>query len=280
VEQIETKTLKIRHRRPAIKDLSDGNQTLNVSEHFYSVQGEGHSTGVPAYFIRLRGCNLMCGGRDGRLVKSGEATWWCDTEYVWRKGKQTSFDSIIKAWEDENILEWVLQGRVHVIWTGGEPTLSKHQRDIVAFLDYLQEKYHEKLGVFKVCYNEIETNGTLHIDADLFDHLDQINCSVKLANSGMPLEKRRCAAGLQRIMEHHDYWFKFVISNEEDLEEIKEDFVRPFNIPPHRVLMMPGLDSRKDYHERTRFCLEMAKKYGYTGLTRLHVSAWDKTTGV
>ncbi len=26
--------------------------------------------------------------------------------------------------------------------------------------------------------------------------------------------------------------------------------------------------------------LEMAKKYGYIGLTRLHVSAWDKLTGV
>ncbi len=26
--------------------------------------------------------------------------------------------------------------------------------------------------------------------------------------------------------------------------------------------------------------LEMAKKYGYVGLTRLHVSAWDKLTGV
>ena len=44
--------------------------------------------------------------------------------------------------------------------------------------------------------------------------------------------------------------------------------------------MMPGLDSQDNFHERTRFCLEVAKKYGYIGLTRLHVSAWDKLTGV
>jgi hypothetical protein len=44
--------------------------------------------------------------------------------------------------------------------------------------------------------------------------------------------------------------------------------------------MMPGLDSQEDYHERTRFVLEMAKKYGYRGLTRLHISAWDRATGV
>ena len=43
---------------------------------------------------------------------------------------------------------------------------------------------------------------------------------------------------------------------------------------------MPGLDSQKNFHERTLFSLEMGKKYGYIGLTRLHVSAWDKTTGV
>ena len=52
------------------------------------------------------------------------------------------------------------------------------------------------------------------------------------------------------------------------------------NIPVKRVLMMPGLDKQEDYHERTKFCMEMGKKYGYTALTRLHVSAWDQLTGV
>ena len=64
------------------------------------------------------------------------------------------------------------------------------------------------------------------------------------------------------------------------MKEIEEDFVKPFNISPSKVVMMPGLDKQEDYHERTRFCMEMAKKYGYVGLTRLHVSAWDQTTGV
>ena len=56
--------------------------------------------------------------------------------------------------------------------------------------------------------------------------------------------------------------------------------VEPFNIPAKRVLMMPGLDHQDNYHERTLFCMEMAKKYGFTGLTRLHISAWNQTTGV
>lgn len=257
--------------------------TLNLSENFYSVQCEGASTGYPAYFIRLQGCNLMCGGRDGALMKEGKATWWCDSEAVWRKGAVTSIEDLIDDWVKEDILEWVLNGRVHLIWTGGEPTLKKHQKNIVECLDYINKKFigdrpeeYYRLPI----YNEIETNGTQYIEDKLFRELDQINCSVKLANSGEPYERRFNPASLKRIMEHDNYWFKFVISKEDDMTEIREDFINPLEIPANKILMMPGLDCQKNFHERTRFCLEMAKKYGYIGLTRLHISSWDQTTGV
>jgi organic radical activating enzyme len=171
-------------------------------------------------------------------------------------------------------------GRVHIIWTGGEPTIPKHQRAIVAFDHYLDEYCLEKTGFFCKSYNEIETNGTIIIQDDLFDMLNQINCSVKLANSGMSKKRRINAAAIEKMMTHENYWFKFVISTEDCLKEIETDFIKPFNIPHDKVLMMPGLDSQDNYHERTRFSLEMAKKYGYIGMSRLHVSAWDKLTGV
>ena len=254
--------------------------TLNVSEGFYSVQCEGVTTGYPAYFIRLKACNLMCGGTDGSLMKEGKATWWCDTEYVWKRGLEKPFYRLIKEWENEGIDEWIYQGRIHLVWTGGEPTIPKHQKAIAAFDRYLGEVSLEKTGFFSKSYNEIETNGTIYIEDELFDVLDQINCSVKLANSGMDRNRRIRPEALKRIMEHKNYWFKFVISTEEDLKEIEQDFIRKFDIPPEKVLMMPGLDRQEHFHERTKFCLEMAKKYGYVGLTRLHISAWDQTTGV
>ena len=253
--------------------------TLNISEDFYSVQGEGNTSGVPAYFIRLKACNLMCGGADGSLMKEGKATWWCDTEYVWRKGLEKPFSYLEDRWVDEGILDWVLDGRVNLIWTGGEPTIPKNQKAIVSFLKWLHKKYDRLQSKLHV-YNEIETNGTVYIESDLFPKINQINCSVKLANSGMDKKRRIVPKALERVMMHPNYWFKFVISNESDLEEIQTDFIKPFNIPPKRVLMMPGLDKQENYHERTKFCMEMGKKYGYTGLTRLHVSAWDQTTGV
>ena len=251
---------------------------LDISEQFYTVQCEGATTGVPAYFIRLKACNLMCGGRDGELMKTGEATWWCDTEAVWRQGMMKPFYRVTQAWEQEGITDWVLDGRVHLIWTGGEPTIPKHQKSIVAFLNWLEKEHGQNKTV--MAYNEIETNGTIPLTPELSDRMQQINCSVKLANSGMPAARRINPTAIESIMNHPNYWFKFVISNEEDLEEIETDFIQPFNIPASKVLMMPGLDSQKNFHERTAFCLEMAKKYGYIGLTRLHVSAWDKLTGV
>ena len=102
--------------------------TLSLSESFYSVQCEGATTGYPAYFIRLKGCNLMCGGKGGSLVEEGKATWWCDSEAVWRQGKKTDIQVLIDDWKREGILEWVLEGRVHLVWTGGEPTLKRHKK--------------------------------------------------------------------------------------------------------------------------------------------------------
>lgn len=278
------------------------NETLNVSEHFYSVQCEGHTTGYPAYFIRLMNCNLSCGVSDkmirnmkkgievhepgnfvGDLHKEGKATWTCDTIPVWIKSVKLSFEDIIKSWEEQGIKEWINKGRINIIWTGGEPTLPISQKGINSFLKwYLNIAKQENIGEpYNLnLYNEIETNGTGYIEDELFNNINQINCSVKLTNSGMSKERRIVPKALKRIMEHDNYWFKFVISTEEDMKEIEEDFIKPFNIPYRRVILMPALDSQKDFHERTRFSLEMGKKYGYIGLTRLHVSAWDKTCGV
>lgn len=212
-----------------------------------------------------------CGGKDGKLMESGQATWWCDSEYQWRKSVPTSFDDLINKWKEEGIYDRILKGHIHLIWTGGEPTLPEHQIAISNFLDYLNSD---------TVYSEIETNGSLYINDNLFNKLNQINCSAKLANSGIKENKRINQDAINRIMSHSNYQFKFVISNEEDLIEIQNSFVIPFNINPMNVVLMPGLSKREDFHERTNFTMEMAKKYGYIGLTRLHISAWDMTTGV
>lgn len=271
---------------------------LMISSDFYTIQGEGISSGIPAYFVRLGICNLTCGMSraftnmiakekkledgeifEGDLHKEGKATWTCDStsQWLWR-GEDKDFDYLINRWKEEGVYEDIKKGLVHVIWTGGEPTIKGHQVAISNFTNYWLSRYLDKNDV-KPFY-EIETNGTIVIDEPLFTMIDQINCSPKLANSGMTEKQRIVPAAIKRIMEHKNYQFKFVISTEEDVLELFRDFVEPFNIPLKNVVCMPGLDDASEFEERTRFCLEMAKKYRFRGLTRLHIAAWDKTLNV
>jgi organic radical activating enzyme len=278
----------------------DPNKLL-ISSDFYSVQGEGISTGIPSYFIRLGLCNLTCGMSnrflkalinekelaDGEIFKGdleleGKATWTCDStsQWAWR-GEDKEFQYLIDRWKEQGIYDDILNGTIHLIWTGGEPTIKGHQEAIANFFKYWisVEPYFKKISRSHP-FNEIETNGTVVIDQPLFDHLEQINCSPKLSNSGMTEKQRIKPEAIKRIMEHSNYTFKFVISNEEDVQEIFRDFIVPFSVPLTNVVCMPGLDSQTDFHERTQFVLEMAKKYKFRGLTRLHISAWDKTLNV
>lgn len=94
---------------------------LKVVEIFYSIQGEGANTGMPAIFIRLSGCNKKC--------------WYCDTE--WSQNIEMTIQEIV-----ESIQQYPCR---NIIWTGGEPTLQLNNEILEYFSDY---------------YNCIETNGT------------------------------------------------------------------------------------------------------------------------
>lgn len=272
---------------------------LLISSDFYSVQGEGKSSGVPSYFVRLGICNLSCGMSrtfannllkeksledgeifEGDLHKEGKATWTCDStsQWLWR-GEEKDFQYLINRWKEQEIYDDILNGTIHIIWTGGEPTIKGHQEAISNFTSYWFDNAGVELEQFKPYY-EIETNGTLYIEDKLWGSLDQINCSPKLSNSGMTKKQRINPDAIERIMEHENYQFKFVISNEDDVKELFRDFVEPFNIPLKNVVCMPGLDDAVNFEERTRFCLEMAKKYRFTGLTRLHIAAWNRVINV
>jgi len=248
---------------------------LKISEHFYSIQGEGASVGVPAYFIRLQNCNLMCGGPGGCMVKDGKATWWCDSEVIWRKGVETTNEELYKSFEDQGLLKGILNGNIHLVWTGGEPTLPRHQEGIAEFLTFMRQKHIDAIP-----FNEIETNGTIVVKNDFYNWFEQINCSPKLANSGMSESMRVNPEAIRQIVSHEGGFFKFVISTEEDIKEIQDTFITPFDISDDQIIIMPGVDNREDLPERTRFLFEMTKKYGYRGVTRQHILAWNRVTGV
>lgn len=280
----------------------DPNKLL-ISETFYSIQGEGKTTGVPSVFIRLTHCNLSCGFSQkyvndyrrgkipevtagtikGDLHGQGVANWTCDSMPVWIRGREWEFQELIDKWKEEGIYADICKGLIHLIWTGGEPTIPGHQDSISNFNKYWEETEQNEHGeswLHATVFQEIETNGTIYIYPDLSMFLNQINCSAKLSNSGMAENQRINPKAIQRIMEHNNYQFKFVVSNEDDIEEMFVDYINPHKIPLENVCCMPGMDKQSEYFERTRWIMEMAKKYKFRATTRQHIAAWNQATGV
>lgn len=247
--------------------------SLSVSEHFYSIQGEGPTTGVPAVFLRLRGCNLMCGGlatvEDG-LLHDG-ATWRCDTIEVWLDGTKMTVEQLGGVFEGRGYIDPLRRG-AHLVVTGGEPLIQ--QDGVSSFLEHLLDQHDLRPHV------EVETNGTLEPSPGMLRRVDQWNVSPKLANSGMPEGKRVRVDALAALIRSGRTFFKFVVATEADVQEAVDTFVRPFALPVDRVYLMPAAETREELDRIFPIVAELAKQRGYRAGNRMHLQLWDKKTGV
>lgn len=106
------------------------NSWLQISELFYSLQGESTFSGLPCVFIRLSGCNLRC--------------TYCDARYSYEEVSQD------KSIEDLLVYtEYYPQAIVEI--TGGEPLL---QPEVYRLMEALLVRGRTVL---------LETNGSLPI---------------------------------------------------------------------------------------------------------------------
>lgn len=239
---------------------------LAVSEVFYSVQGEGKTVGIPSVFVRLGGCNLMCGGMgtqfDGEL--HNEAEWRCDTVEVWMKAQSKEMNEIL----DEECLEAVKNG-AHIILTGGEPTMQ--QAGLEEFIKYL--KFDLNLDPFF----EVETNGTIMPNEFLLNNIGLWNCSPKLKNSGNDKSITYKPEVIKELNKHNTI-FKFVVNGEKEWKEIQEDYL--YLVDKKKVYLMPAGENQELLNKTKEDVVEIAKKNYLNFTTRLHIEIWNKKTGV
>ena len=116
----------------------------HVNEIFFTLQGEGAHSGIPAVFVRFSGCNLRCP--------------WCDTDFT--DSTPMTVEQIVSTMLD--LYDTPNERRKMCVLTGGEPSLQVDQPLIDAL---------HKAG-FYIC---IETNGT----HPLPEGIDWITCSPK-----------------------------------------------------------------------------------------------------
>ena len=228
---------------------------MRISEIFYSIQGEGRLSGVPSVFIRTSGCNLRC--------------VWCDTPYTsWNpEGKEMTLEEILHA-----IKSYPLD---HVVLTGGEPLLSHEIEELSVTL--------KTAGA----HLTIETAATIFKPVSC----DLVSMSPKLSNS-TPWQKQngRFAAMhdqhrlnynvVQQFIDNYDYQLKFVVDREQDFAEVRQIVEALKNVDTSRVLIMAQARNRRQLHQKSRWIVELCKKFGYGYSPRLHIELYGNRRGV
>lgn len=240
-------------------------------EIFYSIQGEGKSTGIPSIFVRTALCNLHC--------------IWCDTDYTWN-WVGTRFRHVNDAnpgYQKFSKKDWIAECSIaevaksvgaypckNVILTGGEPMLQ--QVGLVALMLQLRSESSEYRF-------EVETNGTLIPNTEFDSAIDQYNVSPKLGNSANPRKLREKPTALRFFAQSPKANFKFVVAEKTDLEEVLA-LIKTYEIAPEKVWLMPEGTHAKVLAKRRIWLVETCKTFGFRYSDRLHVQIWGAKKGV
>ena len=230
-------------------------------EIFASLQGEGASAGEPCAFIRLSRCNLAC--------------VWCDTAYTWRfagdarphragiahdrKANQITLSPLEAARRIDRF-----EPRRLVV-TGGEPLL---QAPALAELAALLPDHAI----------EVETNGTVEPPARFDAYVDQYNVSPKLAHSGNAAALALPAARLRQWASEPRAFFKFVIAEPADVDEVLA-LQHTFHLPRERIFLMPEGTDSATLRARGEWLAPLAERQGFRLSDRLHIHLYGDTRG-
>ncbi len=230
-------------------------------EIFYTLQGEGASSGLPAIFVRLSLCNLQC--------------VWCDTPYTWlwtnmphNFAKPFNPAKEIVLVEVEQILAEVKKYPQcdTVVITGGEPLLQ-------------QEKLVELFVQLRLMGKriEVETNGTI-VPTGVDCYVTQYNVSPKLESSGNLQKKRDISEAMIFFNQSPKTWFKFVATNELDLNEVMA-LIKKYSIIKTKVILMPEGVTETEIRAKQDWIQQFCKDHGFRFCTRLQIFLYDSKRG-
>lgn len=215
--------------------------TLDVSDLYVTVQGEGSFTGKPLVLLRLQGCDVGCP--------------WCDTAYTWARDAKNEQDSIPDALGDNEkwvaadvriIADFVMSikppGVEWVLLTGGEPA----QQPLGPLLAALH------MRGLKV---QLETSGT---GKEKLGHVDWVTLSPKVGMPGGVSMKLHAINSASEI--------KWVVGKDDDVAKFK-DFLEQWQIPPDVPKWVQPLSQSE---KATELCIRAAAEYGWSVSLQTH----------
>lgn len=204
---------------------------LNVSEIFYSIQGEGKNAGRPAVFLRLSACNLW----KNKDVPSKSCPY-CDTPALFNS-TEMSMEYVL-----DKISALMIAGyskSTGLVITGGEP-----------MLQLTPEILHPLIGISS--WVDIETNGTISIDA-----FDLMRAQSK--GSSKPINFS-CSPKTSKFISNADQ-YKVLVPNKTDMLDKCMYLTDPSNIYLQPVEPKVGIES-SEYKENLNKTITLALDTG------------------
>ena len=147
-----------------------------------------------------------------------------------------------------------------------------HMKAIEDYLAWFVQYYGFKPFV------EVETNGTITPSETMVENVDQWNVSPKLESSGETFEKRFSIPALTAFNVLENVMFKFVISYENDLIEVIQQFGTYIDLK--KAVLMPAGETQKALKKTRQMVAEQCIKLNMRYSDRLHVVIWNEKTGV
>ena len=167
---------------------------MKISEIFLSIDGEGIRTGYPVIFIRAHGCQLRCS--------------YCDSMY------SVEGSDFVDMTIDEILKKVSSYSCKRITFTGGEPLIQNDALDVIKRL--VRSGYEVN----------IETNGAIDL-SNLRDPSwcygfmrDNIIITMDWKSISSKMSKHMLQSNL-KYLDNKDV-LKFVVSSQEDLEQMKE----------------------------------------------------------
>lgn len=213
--------------------------TYNVSEIFFSVQGEGTRAGRPCTFIRLQGCKLRC--------------VWCDTPYALDHRVKEN----IMTW-DQVVAEIERIGCSFVEFTGGEPL---EQENVFPLMSYLCDRGYEVA---------VETGG--HIDVSNVD--ERVIRIIDLKCPDSKMVTLNYLPNLEHLRPTDE--IKFVIASRVDYEWAKEMVVKYRLSERVNAVLMSCVFDKIDFRTLVEWILE--DKLDVRFQLQQHKFIWDPQT--
>ena len=289
------------------------------SEIFYSIQGEGHYTGVPTAWLRFFLCNLQCNGF-GQIDPTNPETYelpfedfdvttvkrvedlpvWekgCDSSYTWAKkfkglmGQETPSalaNKLVDAIKTDSnptgqFLHPITKQRQHLCFTGGEPLMATGQMAVVGIWEELARQGNLPGSM------TFETNGTQIIRPKFIDWVNSIDtevffsCSPKLFTvSG---EKADKAIKPEIVAEYYKLskagQLKFVVGPKQREWDEMEEAVEKFRSAGVEwpVWIMPTGAREQEQHASAGDVAQKAFQRGYNVAARVHVYLFGNKIG-